>query len=222
LLIFFCRPVSDYSLVVSGRKIDPDAPLALLGPLLRDAAAILAPGIAAEPPAVSVPGYGIQAIKIVQPAPASSVASAAGGSDDFEAAAAGGAGIAVPAASVRTNKPVMFAFSERDKPPAIALSEGNTVATCKGAWSTVCLNHPGITQASARGKYIFAVKLLQVEQGAGVAIGVADANKFDFMQVRPPTQGRSRVNLYFYSLASFPYLSPAALTRRAARQLCLF
>jgi hypothetical protein len=177
------RPVTDYSLVISGRKVDPEAPLALLGSLIRDAgSAILAPGIAAEPPAVSVPGYGIQAVKAAPQAPASS-STAAGGDDNDAGAAAGTAGAAVPAAAVRANRPVMFAFSERDKPAAIALSEGNTVATCRGAWSTVCLNHPGINQASARGKYVFAVKLLQVEPGAGVAIGVADAAKFDFMQV---------------------------------------
>jgi hypothetical protein len=178
--------VTDYSLVIGGRKVDPEAPLALLGPLLRDySPAVLAPGIAAEPPAVSVPGYGIQAVKVAPAAPASSVAASSAAGDDTDAAgtAAGGSGLAVPAASVRTNRPVLFSFSERDKPAAISLSEGNTVATCKGAWSTVCLNHPGITQATARGKYVFAVKLLQVEPGAGVAIGVADAAKFDVTQV---------------------------------------
>jgi hypothetical protein len=85
---------------------------------------------------------------------------------------------AVAAMPILAGRPVMYAFSDSDRGSNITLSDANTVATTGDKWATVLVAHAGITPASSPGKYLFAVRVLAADSGAGIAVGVADMERF--------------------------------------------
>ena len=111
-------------------------------------------------------------------AAAASVASVGGGGAPGYAAA--GTGTAVAPASVamhaREGLEPLFAFSDSARGTTITLSESGTVATTRDKWATVLLNGTPVTEAThpAGSKYEFTVHIMQMDAGAGCAVGFAN------------------------------------------------
>lgn len=116
------------------------------------------------------------------PAPSAAQASLPPPPSTLPPGAAGGAGGgaaavgAVAAASVTTDRVLHYSFNPSECHSSITMSESNTVANSKGTWGSVLMNQGKITVG---GRYTFSVQVLALDNGAGVAIGFADPERFN-------------------------------------------
>jgi serine/threonine protein kinase len=185
-------PAVVLSLLHAGRKIDPGIPVNKLPHVFAATALVITADAAAEPPVITLPGYGVLGGKSTQAAAPAVLADAANTGEAPSATGATPVPLPVapapvgapipppptvaPTVTMKGGRPVLYAFSEREKGSTIALSDSNTVATSRDKWATAFLANAVMSERSGSSRYMFSVRVLQIDQGAGCAIGLADVS----------------------------------------------